>query len=536
MSSKKESEIQRCAQHSLHRGKTVPPTELENQVQRNARLTSTQEIESTPEVDMTIATPSEQLSPSKEAVEKRKLPLDEEDDSQRITKKSRQHPGGSPNSSKTRCGNNQKQVDVTILDVSSPTIPFAQAPQCTGLLTLVDTSADASTRDKPSLVDTAEIPATSNIRPQNSRKENEPIVSIASKLGLRRKKNTNQRPPITGESSVTKPGAESGASTKKTPLLRRTESVLCLDGRDDEACDDVISKTTTPTVRNSCATSSKFLSPADLLWPPPSKPDLGPLSELNLYVIPENVDSCVFEDIRKRTISLGGSWIGPKSKTLTTDPRVKHDVPILDQENTTHIVSALKTIEEVMRYLNVEFIDSKISIVSGEWLSDTIKYKTPMEVQGYALQQSESTTKLAKLNPSPSLSQGRTKDKPVQQSPDDCCSPESENSETDNQTIFNKISQGIQERSLHPDFLDVRADDFVNDIGESGNVELHTPELSPDPDRLSGEMPPEPTLGLHYHDDPLNHIPRTEIEDIGATVDRIPETPIQKPRPQDHNV
>ncbi|KAF9343353.1 hypothetical protein BGX26_005864 [Mortierella sp. AD094] len=445
---------------------------------------------------------------TKESIEKRRFPLDDEDDSQRITKKSKQHPGGPLSGSNNRCDNNRKQADITMLDVSSSTISFVQAPQCTGRLTLVDISADVSTRDEPSLIDTAEIPATSNTRAQKSRKENEPVVSSASKLGSRRKKNTNQRPLTTGEFLVTEPSAESRASTKRTPLLRRASRCHILMA-------EMMKQNTTPTVRISRAISSKFLSPADLLWPLLSKPELELLSGLKLYVIPKNMDSCVFRVIGYCTTSLGGSWLGPESKTLTTDPRAKRDVPILDQGNTTHIVSALKTVEEVMRYLNVEYIN----------LLDTIMYKTPMDAQEYALQQSESTTTLTKLGQSPSPSQGCTEDTPVQQSPNGRCSPESENSETDNQTIFNEIFQGVQEGLMHdPDFLDICNDAYISDIEESRNVELHTSELSPDPDRLSSDIPLEHTLGLYNHDNPSNRIPRTDIEDIGATMDKIPET------------
>ncbi|KAF9344580.1 hypothetical protein BGX26_004151, partial [Mortierella sp. AD094] len=467
-------------------------------------------------------------------IDKRKFPFDGEDDSQRIMKRSKQYPGSSPSGSNSGgdsgCYGNREQADIPMLDVSSPP---------------VDISAIVSTHNEPSPIDIAEDPTAIRVKAQEkSRKWKEPIVSIISKIRSRRKQSTNQRPQTSGESSIANLNKESRALTNKIPLLRRTESVINIEDEDDETNKVTSQASYSPGhIHISRAASSKFLSPADILWlrneiieapmSEPPKPKPAPLSELKIYVIPKNMDSCVFDVTKKRVIDLGGSWLGPKSKTLTTDPRAKHDVPILDQGNTTHIISALKTIEEVMRYLNVEYINSKISVVSREWLSDTIMYKTPMEAQGYALQKSESTTTLAKLNLSPSPSQGCTEAAPVYQSPDGRCSSESKNSETDNQTIFNEIVQGIQEGSLHdPEFPD------IVEIEEAENdMEPRAPEDGPpinkptDPEKAIDGVEQELTSDMKSK---LKHENRCfRCKEIGHWASRCPHP---KPMPKDDEV
>ncbi|KAF9352688.1 hypothetical protein BGX26_009536 [Mortierella sp. AD094] len=483
-------------------------------------------------------------------IDKRNLPFDdEEDDSRRINKKSKQYPESSPSGSNSRYGNSREHTDIPTSGVSSPTTPIPQASQTTVHLTLVDTPTSVSASDEPSLIDTAEAPAATDTKAQRkARKGKEAVVSIISKLGSRRKHNTNQRPLTTEESSIAEPNKESGGSTKKVPLLRRTESALYLESKDDETGNNAISHNSSPSERAHipCPISPDSSSPTDMLCGELSKPAPRPLSELKLYVVPKNMDSGVFEATRKRVICLGGSWLGPRAKTLTADPRAKPGVPKLDQENTTHIVSALKTIDEVMLHLNVGYINSKISVVSREWLSDTIMHKTPMEVQGYALQQSESTITLVVLDKSPSPNRGCTKDALVQQSPDHLT--EINISESNNPVIFNGAAKGMQEGPLgDPDFLIIEDNNLMtSDIeGTRHNIERHTPEprKNADPDRLSDDIQLEPRLdtknkitGLRFYDGLSLHTQHTEAEDIGAIIKRTPATVYPETRPDRGNV
>ncbi|KAI8604869.1 hypothetical protein EDD21DRAFT_365062 [Dissophora ornata] len=182
-------------------------------------------------------------------------------------------------------------------------------------------------------------------------------------------------------------------------------------------------------------------------------PAAKPLSSLKVYTIPENMDTVVFNTMRERTIELGGSWHGPKTKVLRTDPRAKQDVPVLDQENTTHIVTAFTGIDAVRRFLNIDQINPKIAIVNREWLSDTIMYKRPMEPQTYTL---AAIPNIAITNTS---SPQELQDTPP--------STQSHSTNVDNghQFAFKEIMQGIQEGSLD--------DGNVSDTNEHDTGEVH---------------------------------------------------------------
>ena len=69
------------------------------------------------------------------------------------------------------------------------------------------------------------------------------------------------------------------------------------------------------------------------------------------------MDKLVFSLSRERVLDLKWEWLGPLEKILSTDPRGNQDAPALDQERTTHIVTALSDIEKVKRFLRVETID-----------------------------------------------------------------------------------------------------------------------------------------------------------------------------------
>jgi len=69
------------------------------------------------------------------------------------------------------------------------------------------------------------------------------------------------------------------------------------------------------------------------------------------------MDKRVFSLSRDRVLQLKWEWLGPAEKTLSTDPRGKHDATTLDQERTTHIVTAYSDMENVKKFLKVEAIN-----------------------------------------------------------------------------------------------------------------------------------------------------------------------------------
>ncbi|KAG0239622.1 hypothetical protein BG011_003878, partial [Mortierella polycephala] len=83
----------------------------------------------------------------------------------------------------------------------------------------------------------------------------------------------------------------------------------------------------------------------------------GPLSGLGVYVIPTGMNSTAFRMSYDRVVQLNGKWLGPKPRTLSTDPQVVQEMPALDQTVTTHIVTALGSIEAVKLFFGIEKID-----------------------------------------------------------------------------------------------------------------------------------------------------------------------------------
>ncbi|KAF9177085.1 hypothetical protein BGZ50_009234 [Haplosporangium sp. Z 11] len=113
----------------------------------------------------------------------------------------------------------------------------------------------------------------------------------------------------------------------------------------------------------------------------PKMAEPGPLSGVRMYVIPAGMSSTVFSFSREQVIQMGGKWLGPRRKV--TDPRVAQMVPTLNQTTTTHIVTALKSVDVVKWHFGIEEIDPRITIVNKEWLTHTIMYKKPMDPEGY---------------------------------------------------------------------------------------------------------------------------------------------------------
>ncbi|KAG0246112.1 hypothetical protein BG011_002545 [Mortierella polycephala] len=111
----------------------------------------------------------------------------------------------------------------------------------------------------------------------------------------------------------------------------------------------------------------------------------GPLSDLGVYVIPTGMNSTSFRMSYDRVVQLNGRWLGPKPRTMSTDPQVVQEVPALDQTVTTHIVTGLSSIEAVKLFFGIEKIDPKITIVNKEWLSQTIMHKKTMGPDDYQI-------------------------------------------------------------------------------------------------------------------------------------------------------
>ncbi|KAF9176541.1 hypothetical protein BGZ50_000383, partial [Haplosporangium sp. Z 11] len=88
---------------------------------------------------------------------------------------------------------------------------------------------------------------------------------------------------------------------------------------------------------------------------PPEVAEPGPLSDLKAYVIPSGMNNRLLRVIRERVVRLKGSWLGPE--TMETDPQAVQEVPALDQAATTHIVTALNSLEAVKQFFGIDEID-----------------------------------------------------------------------------------------------------------------------------------------------------------------------------------
>ncbi|KAF9960281.1 hypothetical protein BGZ72_007404 [Mortierella alpina] len=187
------------------------------------------------------------------------------------------------------------------------------------------------------------VPASPKHRKPYSKKS-EPIETVATRIGARRR--------IT---AIASRGASSSsaAPTEATTAPRRQKSVIDLD--------------------------------EDKKTPAPTAEPAPRLSGVKVYVIPVNMDKVIFNLSRLHVLQLNGQWLGPEEKILATDPRVAPSIPKLDQEETTHIVTELTSMQAVKTYLGVDAINPNIHVVNRTWLADSILYKRPMDAKGYAL-------------------------------------------------------------------------------------------------------------------------------------------------------
>ncbi|KAI1305764.1 hypothetical protein EDD11_004878 [Mortierella claussenii] len=344
------------------------------------------------------------------------------------------------------------------------------------------------------------------------KKTKDTVTSIASVIGSRRKHTIPTRPPNTEELSTE---AVSGSTRSRStgaaeahPPARSDVLVIESDDDDDDPKTKIDARIASQRTRPAPSRPTEIINPTSTALSAKQKSQIPKvnketksseasatkataLSGLGLYVIPNNMVTGVFNITRKRVLELRGKWLGPKFKVLSTDPRAKADIPPLDQENTTHIVTALTSVEDVKRFLNVDKIDPKIAIVNRDWLSDTIMYKTPMEPQGYALRKID-TSISAPAVPS-------SEDTPPHSQPRTTAAAETsssttdiqryakfESTETGHQVDFTEIMQGIQEGSLNDDDVSGPEDDHVEpgeDAESEANVvaENMEPEESVEP-------------------------------------------------------
>ncbi|KAF9152241.1 hypothetical protein BGX20_005205 [Mortierella sp. AD010] len=458
-------------------------------------------------------------------------------------------------------GNNKDVIGTTpISDTASSTErnaepntkPNAKRLHATAHTTFVEPLASVSSSTGP--IDIPEMASTSSSKELGrSKKGKDTTTSIAAIIGSRRKQNIVQKRSITGESQILMSSTETGKSTDTAQSPRGTIQIIDLDeedyaiGSNPEATKMVhfnqtvvpVGSSESPPTTKQMPMNNKERVETRKSEPPKSTP--GPLSKLGLYVIPTNMDSRVFDITRKRVIDLGGSWLGPRVKTLATDPRAKPDVPDIDPEKTTHIVTTLTSIEDVKRFLGVDEINLKISVVNREWLSDTIMYKTPMEPQSYALRMVQPIAPLTPFeDTTPPLTQGRANREAPQEMPENQWFPRFKSTVTGNQIAFNNIVQGIQEGSLDdPDILDTDDDSIVDgDIEEPGkNIEINAPEEglnsneAANPNKLSDDNQPELTPKMKIE---LAHENRCfRCREVGHWANRCPQP---KPKPKDDQV
>ncbi|KAF9550523.1 hypothetical protein EC957_000197 [Mortierella hygrophila] len=241
-----------------------------------------------------------------------------------------------------------------------------------------------------------------------------------------------------------------------------------------------LSTATSAELRSTPASGSASVTPPTSALPP--EKDAGPL--VRLYVIPTLMDKLVFSLSRDRVLDLKWEWLGPLEKILSTDPRGNQDAPALDQERTTHIVTALSDIEKVKKFLRVETID----------------YKRPMEPASYRIARSK-TQQINSINVPVTNSPPLSKMSALPAEPNTEKQPryakfESvDGNENGEQLDFNDIVLGIKEGSLeggevsddeHDQEEDKESEDDYNKAGVSD-----TKEKEAESSTRATKLPPE---------------------------------------------
>lgn len=181
--------------------------------------------------------------------------------------------------------------------------------------------------EQETLNDTA-APTAKQKKPYS--RKTEPVETVATRIGARRRTAATATPRGASSSSAAPTGARA--------VTRRQKSVIDLDEN---------LEVTAPTAE-----------------PAPSAEPAPRLSGVRVYVIPLNMDKVIFNLSLLHVLQLNGQWLGPQEKILVTDPRVAPTIPPLDQEETTHIVTELTSIQAVKTYLGVDAINvSRVSLI-----------------------------------------------------------------------------------------------------------------------------------------------------------------------------
>ncbi|KAG0206768.1 hypothetical protein BGX28_001841 [Mortierella sp. GBA30] len=307
------------------------------------------------------------------------------------------------------------------------------------------------------------------VRKQQHGKKTEPLQTVATRIGSRRKTRVAVRETEVPSSWASAAAASAGNSPRRSartsgPALRRQKSVIDLDEGADMGTDQ---KAPSPEPAPAKLMTRSKTEVAALQHETSSTECKGGLSSVRVYVIPVNMDRVIFNLCRDRVLQLQGEWLGPKTKVLSTDPRIAHEIPPLDQERTTHIITELTSVNAVKTYFNVE----------------TIKYKKPMDPQGYLL------SRLVSHFPAPPTARSPLEETPPpsqqQAQPAGPSKPEKErfakfeSTEDGQQLEFHEILQGIQEGSLD--------DGAISEAGETedehgGHEQVEADVGAEDPD------------------------------------------------------
>ncbi|KAF9084603.1 hypothetical protein BGX23_010393 [Mortierella sp. AD031] len=338
------------------------------------------------------------------------------------------------------------------------------------------------------------------------KKEIPVVPTVASRIGSRRKQH------VTESATTAAPVTRSASAIRRSPVkstksLQKSGSVIEIDDGDDndEHSMNIFDPPTltplttasssskpqaleTPTTSSTSPSGSKSTSASKSTLDNPPASNLSAEKEaaspVRIYVIPTLMDKRVFSLSRDRVLQLKWEWLGPLEKTLSTDPRGKQDAPALNQEETTHIVTALSDMENVKKFFQVESIDRltsatsilqpKIEIVSNQWLTDTIMYKRPMEPDSYRIARPKPQqiipVKIPVVNTPPHVNISTLPAEPDTEKQPRYAKFESiEGNENGAQLDFNEIVLGIKEGSLEGGELSDDEQDHESESEEDYN-------------------------------------------------------------------
>jgi len=168
-----------------------------------------------------------------------------------------------------------------------------------------------------------------------SKKGKEPIQTIVGSLSSRKR-------PLSKTSSskeIVKPRPQ--LFVAENPPGQGEKSVINLDSDIEE--DDEPGATS---MAGASSTKSRQTSP----------PLTGPLTGVRIYAIPVGMDKVVYDLSRDRVRQMKGQWLGAPTKILSIHQTVQESMPPLDQDLTTHIVTALSNIDTIKKLLKVDTI------------------------------------------------------------------------------------------------------------------------------------------------------------------------------------